>query len=378
MPTQPARSVLVIGAGLAGSAAAVLLARAGLSVDLVDAGDPARRSGSGITLQGNALRVLRELGVWGRVQARGYGFDTLAIRAPDATGTLLAELPDARTGGPNLPAAVGMERRVLAEILHDAAESAGARLRFGVAAEALLADADGVEVRCDDGTGARYDVVIGADGVRSFTRRAIGIDSEPRPTGMGIWRLVCERPASITRTELCYGGPGYIAGFCPTGPDSMYAYIVEDARDRADLTSDEQLAIVRELAAGYHGPWDAIRDLLTDPAVVNYTWFEEHLVDGAWNRGRVVLIGDAAHACPPTLAQGGAQALEDASVLAELLASEPVGDPLWQRFTERRVARAGAVVAASVQIGRWMLDRDPAADVPGLMARIAELVTTPA
>ena len=76
---------------------------------------------------------------------------------------------------------------------------------------------------------------------------------------------------------------------------------------------------MRALAAAYHGPWDDIRATLTDPGTVNYTLFEALVVPAPWNRGRVVLIGDAAHACPPTLAQGGAQALEDAAVLTELL-----------------------------------------------------------
>ncbi|MET7772016.1 FAD-dependent monooxygenase [Nocardia sp. NPDC005366] len=372
------QSVLVVGGGLAGSAAATFLARAGVQVDLVEASGRGHAIGSGITLQGNALRVLRDLGVWERVAARAWGFDTLGIRATDEAGTLLVEIPDNRTGGPDLPAAVGMQRLVLAAILHEAAEAAGAKLRFGAQVNGFEVGPDDVEVTFGDGARLRYDVVIGADGVRSATRRALGIDCEPQPTGMGIWRAVCARPASITRTDLYYGGPGYIAGYCPTGADSMYAYIVEDARERSGLSKPEQLEVMRGLAAGYHGPWDEVRALLTDPEAINYTRFDHHVIDGPWNRGRVVLIGDAAHVCPPTLAQGGAQALEDAAVLAELLTTEPVGEALWKRFTQRRLPRAKAVVDASVQLGRWMVDHDPDADVPGLMGRIAALVTTPA
>ncbi|WP_063003196.1 FAD-dependent monooxygenase [Nocardia salmonicida] len=378
MHPHTARTVLVLGGGLAGSAAAVFLARAGLDVDLVEARGRGHAIGSGITLQGNALRVLRDLDLWSDISRESWGFDTLGIRATDAHGSLLAELPDTKTGGPDLPAAVGMERPVLAAMLHDAAEKAGTRLRFGVRATGFEADDTGVDVVFDDGASRRYDVVIGADGVRSPTRRALGIDSEPQPTGMGIWRLVCSRPASITRTDLYYGGVAHIAGYCPTGPDSMYAYIVEDTHDRSALSKTEQLEVMRALAAEYHGPWDEVRALLTDPDAVNYTRFEQHVIDGPWNRGRIVLIGDAAHACPPTLAQGGAQALEDAAVLSELLIAEPVGPQLWRNFTDRRLPRAKAVVEASVQLGRWMLDHDPDADVPGLMRRIAELVATPA
>ena len=86
-----------------------------------------------------------------------------------------------------------------------------------------------------------------------------------------------------------------------------------------------------------------------------------------------MLIGDAAHTCPPTLAQGAAQALEDASVLSELLvARDAVDDQLWAEFMDRRFDRARTVVEASVQLGQWLLD-GVQGDVPALMGRIAQL-----
>ena len=372
-------SVLVAGAGLAGTAAAIHLAAAGTDVTLIDvkpAGSTAL--GSGITLQGNALRELRRLGVWDQVRAHGYAFDSLGLRAPDPAGTLLAELPDARSGGPDLPATVGMPRPALARILLDRAARAGARLRFGTSYTWLEQDGSGVSVAFADGSADRYDLVVAADGIRSATRGLLGIAAGPRPTGMGIWRAFGARPASVTRTDLIYGGPCYIAGYCPTGEDSLYAYIVEDARDRGGLTPAQRLETMLGLAAAYHGPWDEIRPGLTDPSLVNYTWFETHVVPAPWNRGRVVLIGDAAHSCPPTLAQGGAQALEDAAVLAELLLSRAaVDEDLWSAFHERRFARAKAVVDASNQLGQWLLDHEQG-DVPGLAARVTALVSQPA
>ena len=225
-----------------------------------------------------------------------------------------------------------------------------------------------------DGTAGRYDLVIGADGVKSWTRQAIGIDVQTTPTGMGIWRVFTRRPDSVTRTDLYYGGPSYIAGYCPTGPDTLYAYVVEKAQDRFTTTPDEKLAIIRQLASAYHGPWDEIRDSIIDPSTVNYTWFETHVVPAPWNRGRVVIIGDAAHVCPPTVAQGGAQALEDALVVTELLCDrDVVDDDLWQTFMDRRFARAAEVVEASLQLGRWLQD-GVRGDVPGLMHRVATLV----
>jgi len=371
-------NVLVAGAGLAGTAIGTHLAAAGVAVDLIDIQPTAPTLGSGITLQGNALRELRNLGVWPEVRDHGYSFDSLGLRAPDAAGTLLVELADTRSGGPDLPATVGMPRPTLARILLDRAAEAGVRVRLGTSYTQLRQDATGVEVGFADGSAGRYDLVVAADGIRSPTRRLLGIRLEPRPTGMGIWRAFGRRPASVTRTDLIYGGPAYIAGFCPTGDNSLYAYIVEDAQDRSTLTPEQQLAAMLGVAADYHGPWDEIRPGLTDPSLVNYTWFETHVLAAPWNRGRVVLIGDAAHSCPPTLAQGGALALEDAAVLAELLLDRrTLDDALWDAFIARRFERAQTVVDASNQLGQWLLDREQG-DVPGLVARITALVSQPA
>src|SRR3954465_5689221 len=97
-------SVLVVGSGLAGTATAIHLAARGVAVDLVEIKPEVAALGSGITLQGNALRELKALGVWDEVWAAGYAFDVTGIRAPDPAGTVVAEIPDGTTGGPDLPA----------------------------------------------------------------------------------------------------------------------------------------------------------------------------------------------------------------------------------------------------------------------------------
>jgi 2-polyprenyl-6-methoxyphenol hydroxylase-like FAD-dependent oxidoreductase len=324
------------------------------------------------------LRVLRRLGVWEQVERNGYAFDSLGLRTPDPAGTLVAELPDVKTGGPDLPATLGMPRPVLARILVERALAVGAKLRFGTTFTQLARDEAGIDVTFADASAGRYDLVVGADGLRSWTRRSLGINLETKSVGMGIWRAFGPRPATVTRTDLYYGGPSYIAGYCPTGDDSLYAYIVEDAQDRSTLTAQAQLGVMRELSLAYHGPWDDIRENLTDPVRVHYTWFETHLLDAPWNRGRVILIGDAAHACPPTIAQGAAQALEDAAVLAELVVTRDALDQsLWDAFHERRVSRARTVVDASNQLAQWQLEHVQG-DVPGLIATVTALVSQPA
>lgn len=363
------RNVLVIGGGAAGNAVTVQLRRAGIAVDLIEAKDDWNATaGSGITLQGNALRVLRTLGVWDAVRESGFGFGSVGITAPD--GTVVHEQRDIRSGGDDLPATVGMQRPRLQQILIEAVRASGAAVRLGVTALSLDQDADGVSVRFSDGTAGRYGLVIAADGVGSATRAALGIQEKPEPTGMAIWRVAAPRPAGVVRTDLTYGGRAYIAGYCPTSDTTLYAYVVEANRDRATIAPESFADEMRALTEEYGGFWREITAHISDPEKVNYTWFDRMLVEGSWHRGRVVLVGDAAHCCPPTIAQGAAMSLEDAVVLAELLTgSDTWDDALLQAYYERRVPRVRAVVEASVQIGQWQLDGVRDADVPGLMGR---------
>ncbi|WP_055715089.1 FAD-dependent oxidoreductase [Streptomyces torulosus] len=359
------RTVLVVGGGTSGNATTVLLRRAGIAVDLVEVKADWNVRGSGITLQGNALRVLREIGVWDEVREHGFCFDSLGLTTPD--GTVLHVNEDIRTGGDDLPATLGMRRPVLQSILTDAVRACGAHVRLGTTVEIVAQDGDGVDVRFSDGTEGRYDLVVAADGLNSATRAAIGIDDKPEPTGMAIWRTPAPRPAGVRRSDLAHGGPCFIAGYTPTGEDSLYAYLVEPNRDRATIPPESYAEEMRRLAGGYGGVWDEIRASITDPAQVNYTWFDRLLVEGSWHRGRVVLVGDAAHCCPPTMAQGAAMSLEDAWVLAQLLTSGAAwGEELLTRYYERRIDRVRKVVDSSVQIGQWQLD-GVQGDVPGLI-----------
>jgi 2-polyprenyl-6-methoxyphenol hydroxylase-like FAD-dependent oxidoreductase len=252
-------------------------------------------------------------------------------------------------------------------------------VRLGVTVDSITQDDDGVDVVFSDGDTGRYDLLVGADGVRSATRAQLGIEAQPRPVGMGIWRVHARRPAEVTGTDLCYDGPCFIAGYAPTGPETLYAYLVEEGKDRFANTPEQKVAEMRELAAPYRGPWEEIREDITDADRINYTWFEHLQLDGAWNRGRAVVIGDAAHTCPPTIALGATLALEDAAVLAELLLErDRVDQDLFDDFVERRLPRVQAVVDGSMQIVTWLLEHNRDANVPALMGRINGIVSQPA
>lgn len=371
-------SVLVIGGGAAGTATAILLAEAGVSVTVIEISPTVSALGSGITLQANALRVLRRLAILEDCLVQGADSAQLRLRAPDPDATVLAVLPEELPDGLDVPAAIGMYRPTLANLLFERALAVGVKFRFATKADDLSQDAGGVDVVFSDGGRGRYDLVVAADGIRSATRAMLGLQLETRPLGMGIWRVFAPRPASVATGELYYGGACYIAGYTPTSTDTLYAFLVEDVQDRSRLSPEEKVATMRSLAAHYGGPWNEIRESITDPDKIHYTRFEAHLLEAPWNRGRVVFIGDAAHTCPPTLAQGAAMAFEDALVLAELLvAADRVDQQLWDRFHERRMERVRVVVDGSLQLAQWQLDR-VRGDLPGLMGRVAAVTGRPA
>lgn len=366
--------VAIAGAGAAGLATAVFLARAGVEVDVFDPQPTLPTRGSGITLQGNALRVFDQLGVWDEIAAAGKPFEGLNLRAPGPGAPIVASLPDMKTGGPDYPSTMGMSRPDLARILLEAAEGHGARVHFGRRVTDVEQTADAVTVSVDGEVAGTYDLLVGADGLHSSVRELIGIDVSPERTGMGIWRTFVSLPDDVDRSELYYGGPMYIAGYTPTGDDTMYAFLVEKAEDRTGVSADDARRIMIEQSRAYDGPWNSIRADIEAGADANYTWFTHHLVEEPWNRGRAVIIGDAAHSCPPTIAQGAAQSLEDAVVLCELLLERDVVDQaLWDAFHARRLPRAAAIVEASVQLGQWQLDGVRDADMGGLMFRVAQL-----
>lgn len=371
--------VAIAGCGVAALAAAIQLAKAGVEVDVFESRPELTSLGSGITLQGNALRVFDALGAWDDIQAAGYPFTGLTLRAPGPGAAVIAELPDVKSGGENYPSTMGMSRPDLARILFDHAVAAGARVHFASEVTGLEQSADAVTVHVNGAAAGEYDLLIGADGLNSAVRGMIGIESTPEPFGMGIWRAFVSRPADVERSALYYGGPVYIAGYTPTGENSMYAYLVEKAQDRTGLSDEDAARIMIEESRAYDGPWNQVREDLAAGAPANYTWFTKHIVEGRWNRGRVVVIGDAAHSCPPTIAQGAAQALEDALVLTELLvARDAVDESLWDEFHGRRVPRATAVVEASAQLGQWQIDGNRDADAPGLIRSIAMKMAEPA
>lgn len=338
------RTAVIVGAGTVGTTLALLLRQKGVDVDLVEKRPDLGTLGSGVLLHGNGLRVLAEAGVVKQALAAGSEIGQIGIATP--AGEIVAVQEDLRSGGPDLPATLGIPRPVLHGILINAVRTAGVRLHAGVHVSRVHQDEDGAEAETAGGQRLRGDVVVLTAGAHGDVRDAV-TTHRPELTGWGAWRALMPRPAGVqARTVLAYGGPAWIAGYAPMGPDLAYAVLVTTAPATGTVARENHTSSMLDLASAYGGPvWQDIRERL-GAAEIHFTPFEKLLADH-WYRGRVALAGDSAHCFVPTLAQGAAMGLEDASVLAEVLTGEAPVPTAMKEYEGRRQGRVRTVVGAS-------------------------------
>jgi 2-polyprenyl-6-methoxyphenol hydroxylase-like FAD-dependent oxidoreductase len=344
--------VLIVGGGLSGVSAAICLQREGIDVEIIEREPVWGALGTGITLMGPAMRALKQLGVLEQCMAEGDGGSEMCLF--NAEGDLLHTLEIHGLLGPDWPAVGGMMRPTLHKILADTARDKGVSVRTGTTVTSLEQHPDRVDVELSDGSTGSYDLVLGADGMRSQIRNLVFGDEAPQPQALGqaVWRALVHRPASVTG-EFQFYGPGLKTGFTPLGPDRMYEFLVQPVADEVLPPPAERPARMRELLSVFGGVVAEVRETITEPEQVDVRKLYWLLMPSPWHRGRVLLIGDAAHATTPQLAMGGAIALEDGIVLGELLASETGLETVLQKFMERRYERCKMVVQNSVQLSEW-------------------------
>jgi 2-polyprenyl-6-methoxyphenol hydroxylase-like FAD-dependent oxidoreductase len=345
-----------VGAGIAGTTVAGALQRQGVHVDLVELEAQPTFRGIGITLLPPAVRAMHVLGLADACLERGFPQHTM--RTCTADGTVLASRRLEGLLGPDYPPAIGISRPELGEILREHAVGAGVEVRWDTTVVALENGDGGVAVELSDGTSGTYDVLVAADGLRSAIRAGVFPELEP-PVYIGQcgWRVrVGERPDDIDGMVL-YLGERTRAGFNPILPDDMYLFFLHQTQDERPVRSaEESHALLMELLGEYGGLVEETRHLFTPKSPSHYGPLYTTFVSGPWHRGRVILIGDAAHATPPHLASGAGIAIEDAIVLARCVSEHGSVAAAFDSFMRQRYERCRMVIEASRTLSRWDLD----------------------
>lgn len=352
--------VLVVGGGIAGLSAAIALAMRGVAVDLVEVKPQNAVLGVGIIQPNNALRVLDQLGIL--EPCLEAGFPTEGWIYYDHTGAELTRFDSLRLVGDNRPSANALPRPALHQVLTGRAQGLGVAITLGTTIADLVEDEAGIDVALTDGRRGRYDLVVGADGIRSpLRRRLFGEGYEPQFVGHSCWRVTVPRPAGLDRCALFFG-IGLKAGMVPLTHADMYLLLISNEPTAAHVDPADQRRMLAAYLAHFDGPVAEAAATIGPDTPIVYTPVEEVTLPAPWGRGRIWLIGDAAHASAPYLSQGATMAMEDAVVLAELVATSHFAPgAALDTFMARRLPRCRFVQETSRRIGDDGQLTDPAA-----------------
>lgn len=346
---------LIVGGGIAGLASAIALQRIGVQCDVIEIGtlEPV---GASIGIAGRAPNALDALGVYERLAETSKEFDA-ALKVPvmhDRTGRALVALAapaNSELEGGKEP--MGLHRPILSEVLADTARALGASIETDLSFETIDDRGDEVVVTLTNGEIRRYDLVIGADGVASRTRELV-FPGAPQPEYAGQMSIRWLFPGDPIDGEGWYlaGEPGKTAFYHLPKQGIVYAPMVINMPERR-LSQQDAYEVVRDLLDQYTAPAIVeLRSHLTPDSELIARPFKSLLLDKPWHRGRVVLIGDAAHATTAHMGMGGGMALEDAVVLAQCLGTAETVEEALTAFVDRRFERVRAVVETSIALSK--------------------------
>ncbi len=369
--------VLVIGGGFSGMAAAIALRRARIAVDLVEIDPNWRPEGAGITINGASLRAFETLGVYDEIAKRGFVANGVELCAP--TGQAIGEIPTPKVAGSDVPGGGGIMRTDLSRILADATRASGVEVRTGCTYQSLDDGGDSVEVVFTHGTRGAYDLVVGADGVRSKLRETLFPEvAPPQYIGQVVWRAVLPRPEAIVRPRMWMGGAVKV-GVNPVSETHMYMFVTEARSEK----SQPDRATWPELLAAMLKPFpdpliqSLIPRLYDKDAAIDYRALANLLVPAPWNRGRIVLIGDTVHATTPHLASGAGIGVESGIVLGEEFGRAAAIQEALDRFHARRWDRCRMVIQNSERLCRIEMENGDKAEHARIMRESIIALTAP-
>ena len=330
--------VIIVGGGIAGLSAAIALRRTGNEAVVLEQAPRVDPVGAGITLFANGMRALDRLGVGKAVAARGAAATRSAILTSE--GRELTRVPSDLLEG-----TIAVHRADLqAELI-----AASGDVRLGVEVTEVEQYEDGVVARSPDGSGERGDLLVGADGLNSVVRRRIA-DLPIRYAGYAAWRGVSSVPVEAGRLTESWG-VGERFGLVDIGRGQTYWFATKNVPEGEPDTPGGRKAELQQRFSGWHEPIAAAVEAADESAILrNDVYYLESLP--RWSDGRIVLVGDAAHATTPGIGQGAAQAIEDAVVLADRLAgSDDITAALAEYETVRR-PKAEAVLKISRRVDK--------------------------
>ena len=347
-------SIAIIGGGLAGLAAAAALAKSGFAAEVFEAAPQLGEIGAGVNVSPQAIRVLRAIGVGEEIAAAAYVTPGVLTRDMHSGATLAYRdhaNVEARFGAP----VCSFHRADLLDALARGVERS--RIHLGHRLIAIDEEAASIVLRFANGVTHHADLVLAADGIHSQIRRALYGDDHPSYTGQMVWRALIHGTAALTDAlepgHVQWLGSGrHFFAYYLRGGDVVNIVTQQDTEDWVEegwsISGD-----VAEMRASFPNPEPRLKALLDAVTRCSKWGLFLRAPTENWGRGRIQLIGDAAHAMLPNAGQGAAQGFEDAYILARWLAALPDNPAAaMENFRRVRIPRVHAVQRCSAAIVR--------------------------
>ena len=346
--------ITIIGAGIGGLTLAIALQKKGIGVEIFEATSAFKKVGAGIVLAINAMQLYQRLGLAEQLKVRGNPLEKMAITTANLNIMTANELAyfEEKYSLNN----IAIHRATLHEVL--LSELPNVSLHLNKKLKKLEENAAGIQLEFLDGSTHQAAIVIGADGIHSGVRQSIFPQSKERFSKQLCWRGVApftlEKGMQATLREAW--GAGRRFGIVPIENNQVYWFAC------ASYQKNAQEAFKATNLIELFSDFDPIVTQLIK-ATPSDKIIEAELSDlerlKTWHKGRVCLMGDAAHATTPNMGQGANQAIESAWVLADCLAKEADYKTAFEAYQNIRQAKANQIVKMSWQIGQMAHLKNP-------------------
>jgi 2-polyprenyl-6-methoxyphenol hydroxylase-like FAD-dependent oxidoreductase len=340
----------IVGGGIGGLTLAIALQKKGFQVTVYENASEIKPLGAGLALAANAVKALAEIGISDEVLKAGKVLKYLRIK--DTRGKILSE-----TNSEAISRKFGIVNnftihradlhRVLISLLNPGT------LKLGKGCLDFTTDSSGVTLQFDDGTTAHADCLIACDGIHSAIRKKLIPTSYPRYAGYTCWRAVVDpAPSNVDMAETSETwGPGCRFGIVPLSDNRLYWFACINAKEKDPAMRAMRVPDLQQHFKNFYAP---VGDILAQTQDHKLIWSDIADIKPIhqFAFGKVVLLGDAAHATTPNMGQGACMAIEDAAILANCIENYSTPEETFIQYEKKRIERTTTIVNNSWKIGR--------------------------
>jgi 2-polyprenyl-6-methoxyphenol hydroxylase-like FAD-dependent oxidoreductase len=337
----------IIGGGIGGLTTAIALQQKSFSVKIYEAAPAIREVGAGLWVAANAINIFERLGIADEIKKAGNQLESSMLA--DHNGKPMSKVDFKKIINSYGNGTTTIHRAKLQAILMSHVEKGS--IEIGKRLKKIENTEGSIKVHFEDGTSSESDILIGADGIHSQVREHLFGNITLRYSNQTCWRGIAKMRLDDTKNgaELWGTKGGLRSSYAQINDEEIYWYITKKEKEGTKIAPSEVKKYLLDLVSEFQSEIQKVIENTDNQSII-----QNDLSDltplNSWHKGNIVLIGDAAHASTPNLGQGACQAIEDAYVLADCLASTPSVSEAFLRYEKIRMEKANFVVKTSMQI----------------------------